>query len=146
MRLPVLTLVDSEGLSCDEGNEAEAYAQLAASYASFPYPLITASVGSAIGAAFTLLSSRSLGADMVFALEGCLIGTLSAEAAVEATMRDALKQGENREALEMACAREMLSAERALQSGDIDLILPPEQLRARIAAALEILALKGENA
>jgi len=146
MHLPVLTLVDSEGLSCDEGNEADAYARLAAAYASFPYPLITAIVGSAIGAAFALLSSRSLGTDMVFALEGCRIGTLSAEAAVEATMRGALKQGEDRVALEKTYAREMLSAERALQSGDIDLILPPEQLRARIAAALEILALKGENA
>ncbi len=146
MRLPVLTLVDSEGTAvtpCDEKNDlAGALGVLAGAYADASVPLVSAIVGKAYGAAFALMGSRALGADVVYAADTALIGTLSPEAAVEFTKKEQLSAGADRAALVKEYAEEVMNPYAAASCGDIDRVLDANELRPRIAAAFEMLALK----
>lgn len=150
MHLPVLTLTDCGGVSCTAEEEARgipsAMADLANAYSGCTIPLVTAIIGKAYGSAYTLMGSSALGADVVYAVQDSEIGTMSPEAGVELTMRQKLQEGADREALIRAYRENVLSPMHAAQNGGIDMILSPNELRVRIAAALETLAVKDREA
>lgn len=146
--MPVVTLVDSCGLDVSASAEDSAYAselaKLAYAYTSADNAKVTAVVGKAYGAAFTLLGSKSAGADMVYALPGAAISVLSPEASVAFVWND--KVGEKtREELEAEWKEKCASAADAADRGELDDIVEAGELRKRICASLMMLATKAEG-
>lgn len=146
--IPVLTLVDSEGLDASVEAESAAYAselaRLAMAYTTSECAKLTVVVGKAYGTAFTLLGSKSLGADMALALPTACISVLSPEASVAFVWNN--KVGEqSREELEAEWKEKCASAADAADAGEIDDIVDPAELRQRICASLNMLAAKAEG-
>lgn len=143
--IPVVTLVDSEGL--DQSAEAEnaAYAselaRLAYAYTSSDNGKLTVVLGKAYGAAFTLLGSKSVGADLALALPTACISVLSPEASVAFVWNDRVGD-QSREELEQEWRDRCASAAEAADAGEIDDIVEPAELRQRICAALNMLSAK----
>ncbi len=147
--IPVLTLVDSIGLDVSLEAEKAAYAselaKLAFAYTSAKNAKLTVVVGKAYGAAFTLLGSRAVGADMAFALPTAAISVLSPEASVAFVWNDKVSE-QSREELEAEWRETCASATAACDCGEIDDVVEPAELRARICSALSMLASKAEEA
>ena len=142
MDLPVLTLVNSCGVASDaatEGTLASELAALAMVQANSTPPRVTAIVGEAVGAGFIFGGSRALGADVVLALPGAEIAALPADAAVAFLWNDRITPEVTRAALEEEWKREMAAPEAAASVGEVDDIVAPAELRARLAAALFML-------
>ena len=144
--LPVVTLVDSMGLAIDKDNEdgfAPALANLAFAYASASVPKVTVIMGRAIGASFVLLGSKSLGADLVYALDSAEIAALSADSGVAFAWDKYITEENTREALIAEWKSSVSSPANAAASGEIDDIIDTNELRARLCSALLMLA--GKN-
>ena len=147
--LPVITLVDSYGLAIDKENEnvfAPELARLAMAYASSKCPKVTVILGHAIGAAFVLLGSKSLGADIVYALDNSEIGALSAESGVAFAWDKYIDEKKSREELVAEWKMSVSSPAYAASSGEIDDIISTNELRARLCSALLMLSEKGSLA
>ena len=146
--LPVLTLVDSEGLDVSLEAEGASYAselaKLAYAYTSSNNAKLTVVVGKAYGSVFTLLGSKSVGADMALALPTACISVLSPEASVAFVWNSQVGE-QSREELEKEWKEKCASAAEAADCGEIDDIVEPAELRARICASLSMLASKAEG-
>lgn len=144
---PIITLVDSAGLVIDKNNEenffAAELAKLAFSYASATVPKVTVILGHAIGASFVLLGSKSLGADIVYALNSSEIGALSAESGVAFAWDKYITLDTTRDNLVAEWKANVSSVAVAAASGEIDDIISTNELRARICSALLMLSAKG---
>lgn len=146
--IPVVTLVDSTGLDVSMNSESAAYAselsRLAMAYTTSSNAKVTVVIGKAYGAAFTLLGSKSVGADIAYALDTACISVLSPEASVAFVWND--KVGEkSREEVEAEWKEKCASAADAADSGEIDDVIEASELRKRICAALSMLAFKAEG-
>ena len=144
--IPVVTLVDSLGLAIDKDNEhlfAPELAKLAIAYASAKCPKITVICGHAIGASFVLLGSKSLGADLVYAIDDSEIGALNAESGVAFAWDRYITEDTTRESLIEKWKTSVSSPAYAAASGEIDDIISINELRARICSALLMLSSKG---
>ena len=145
--LPVVTLVDSAGLAVDKDSESSLFsselAKLAFAYASSTIPKVTIIMGHAIGAAFVLLGSKSLGADIVYAIDNSEIGALSAEAGVAFAWDKYITESTSREDLILDWKQNISSPVHAAESGDIDDIIATNELRLRLCSALLMLGAKG---
>ena len=95
-------------------------------------------LGKAFGTAFTVLGSKSLGADIALALDRAEIAPMAPERAVEflGDVNDESKKAE----IAADWAAKFASPVEAAKSGHIDDIIEASELRARIAASLEMLA------
>ena len=148
--MPIVTLVDSNGLVIDKDNEmnffAPELAKLAAAYASANVPKITVIIGHAIGASFVLLGSKALGADIVYCTDDAEVCALSAESGVAFAWDKYITLEKSRESLVEEWKSEVSSPARAAASGEIDDIISTNELRARICSALLMLSAKGQNA
>lgn len=146
--IPVLTLVNSEGLDTTMTAENAAYAselaRLAMAYTTSDTAKITVVTGKAYGAAFTLLGSKSVGADLVYALEDAAISVLSPEASVAFVWNDRVGE-QSREELEAEWKEKCASAKAAADAGEIDDIIEMAELRKRICAGLMMLSSKAEG-
>ena len=144
--VPVITLVDCEGVAfCTECEKALAVklARLASVYASSTTPKITVITGKAYGSVFTLLGSKTLGADLVYATPDARISVMPAEAAVEFLYADRVKAADDPAGeKEKAKAEwdEICAPVNAARNGDIDDVIDPSELRMRVAAGLEMLS------
>ncbi len=147
--MAVVTLVDSDGLAIRTDDEAQSdissYGRLATAYASATCPKVTVVTGHAYGAAYILLGSKALGADMTYALPQAVISTMAPERAVAFLWNDRVSAEVSRESLEKEWTETMASPEAAAAGGDIDDIIPPEQLRMRVCSALYMLAAKTDD-
>lgn len=141
--IPVLTLVNSVGFGgkeccCYSGN----LAALARAYTECKSAKVTVITGAAYGSTFTLMGSRSLGADMVFALDSAVISIMAPETAVEFVWDDRLKASEDpaqaRLTLKNEWEQTVASPVSAARQGDVDDIIAFSELRQRVAAALEV--------
>ena len=141
--ISVLTLVDSEGLA--DCACPKCMARLAMAYANATVPKVTAVVGKAYGAGFTILGSKSLGADLELALENAVISVMSPESAVAFVMNDQITQDKSRSDVEAEWCEKYASAILAAEKGDIDDIVDEATLRARICSALYMLASKADG-
>lgn len=150
--ISVLTLADTEGFSVKcEANGSDmtaASAELAKAYCSATVPVITVNVGSAYGTAFTLMGSKALGADVVLALDSSKLGVLNPKASVAMLwtekMLGAKAPIEKRKALEEEWALTMSTPLMAAYSGQVDDIIPAEDMRVKVASALEMLSMKND--
>ncbi len=146
--IPVVTLVDSLGLSKNKDNEAifaPELAKLAMAYASSSCPKVTVIMGHAIGAAFVLLGSKSLGADLVYATDDSQIGALTAESGVAFAWDKYIDENNSRESLIEEWKASVSSPAYAASSGEIDDIIDTNELRTRICSALLMLCAKGNS-
>ena len=141
--ISVLTLVDSEGL-CDCACPV-CTAGLASAYANATCAKVTAVVGKAYGAGFTLLGSKSVGADIELATPNAVISVMSPESAVAFLMNDKISADKSRADVEAEWCEKYASAVCAAEKGDIDDIVESETLRARICSALYMLAVKADG-
>ena len=144
--IPVITLVDSLGLATDNASAdfSTSLAKLAFAYAGAPVPKITVVLGHAVGASFVLLGSKSLGADLVYALSSAEIGALAADSGVAFAWNDYISLEQSRDALIAEWKANVSSPSVAAASGEIDDIISTNELRARICSALLMLADKGK--
>ncbi len=144
--IPVVTLVDSEGVdgSADPAL-ASALGGLASAYLTAACPKVTAVTGKAYGAAFTLLGSRSVGADLALALEGSVVSVLDPVTAVAFLCNDQITADKSRAEVEAEWTAESASAAAAAEAGAVDDVIPAEELRARLCAALYMLAGKTDR-
>lgn len=141
--LPVVSLVNCAGIDVDAAAEprmASALATLASVMANADNARVTVLVGDAIGAGFLFGGAMRLGADVVYALPAAEIATMTASSGVAFLWTDRITPEMTREALEDEWKREVACPENAAATGEIDDIIAPAELRARVIAALYMLA------
>ena len=143
--IPIVTLVDSEGADHADTAAATAFGKLAKAYTTATTAKVTAVIGKAYGAAFTLMGSHALGADLALALEGTVISVLAPETAVAFAMNDKITADKSRADVEAEWRETYASPLAAAESGDIDDVIPEAELRARIISALYMLAEKADG-
>lgn len=136
--MPILTFVATDGIDVSLESEnapyASALASLAAAYASHDGAKVTVVLEKAYGQAFTLLGSKSLGADIVYALDRAKIGIMPADTAAQ-FIGGFDKKAEVAEQWSSL----MTSPLSAAREGAIDDIIDSCELRQRIASAFEML-------
>ena len=150
--LPVLTLVATGGFNdeCEAKGKSAfvSVSELADAYASSKSPMVTLNIGEAYGSAFTVMGSKSLGADIVYALENAKIGVLAPSSSVAMLWSDKLYGSkapiEKRKELEKEWELYMSTPLLAANAGAIDDIIPAKLVRAKIASALEMLSMKND--
>ncbi|MBO5305336.1 MAG: hypothetical protein J6B12_01100 [Clostridia bacterium] len=144
--VPLVTLVDSEGV---KGTEAAPFAselaKLAFAYTSSKNAKVTLVVGKAYGAAYTLMGSKSVGADVAFALEKAAISVLSPESSVAFAWNEKITADKSREDLEKEWKETCASPVNAAEKGEIDDVIEEAELRQRICAALGMLFSKAQT-
>ena len=146
LHIPVVTLVDSEGIApkCTSCG-VKAYGALSGAYATATCAKVSVVIGNAYGAAFTLLGSRAQGADLALALPESCISAMDPAAAVAFLYNDEITADKSRAEVEAEYKATKASAQAAAEKGDIDDIVPAEELRARICAALYMLGSKADG-
>lgn len=145
--IPVITLADVKGFDMSVAAEQSQFAlygaKLAAAYAGATVPKITLIAGSAIGTAFTVMGSKQLGADVVFAYPTSVVSIMSADTAVNFLYSEKISKSADpvaeREKLLEQWEVEVSSPVNAASGGQIDQILKPEQTRQKILSALFVL-------
>ncbi len=143
--IPVVTLVDTAGFDTTSYTEIERastrMARLATTYAESNNTHVTVITGRAYGTASVLLGSRAIGSDICLALEGADISIITPETAVQFMYGDEIDSAADpREARNARIAewKEMHGGTgEAAMEGEIDDIIAPAELRARIAAAVK---------
>lgn len=147
--IPVVTLVDSIGVATDAEAEGAPLAaqlgKLAMAYATADTAKIGVVCGKAYGAAFTLMGSKALGADMVYALPTSKISVMAPESAVAFLWNDKITADTSRADLVEKWTNECASPEAAAADGSIDDVVATAELRQRICAAVYMLMMKNSN-
>ncbi len=147
--IPVVTLVDSVGVEVSAEAEnaplAAELGKLAMAYASADTAKITVVLGKAYGAAFSLMGSKALGADMVYALSGSEISVMDPASAVAFLWNDRITEETTRADLEDEWKATQASAEAAAANGSIDDVIEASELRQRICSAVYMLLMKNSG-
>ena len=148
--IPVVTLVDSIGVATNAEAEGAPLAaqlgKLAMAYATANTAKIGVVCGKAYGAAFTLMGSKALGADMVYALPTSEISVMAPASAVAFLWNDKITEEVTRADLQAKWAKECASPEAAAADGSIDDVVASAELRQRICAAVYMLMMKNAGA
>lgn len=147
--IPVLTLTNTDGLKADkhqEMNLSKCMAELARAYGSASVPMVNVIIGQAFGSAYTVMNSRALGADLVFAWPESSIGMMNAESAARIIYADEIRESRNARELirEKAGEYEKLQSgvKAAASRGYVDAVIEPYNTRKHIIAAFEMLYTK----
>lgn len=139
--IPVVTLVDSCGVPASAEAEkkgiSKKIANLAKTYSLSYVPKVTVTLGRSYGAAYTAMGSKSLGADVCLALESAKIAAMEPKSAV--TFLGLVDDESKHETIAAEWAEKCATPVAAAKSGHIDDIIASDELRQRIAAALEML-------
>lgn len=144
--IPLVSLVDSVGLKNESAPAmVQELAKLAGAYANAECPVVTAVVGKAYGAGFTLTGAKALGADVVFALPDASIGLMSPASSVAFLWNDRVSEETSRESLQKEWQDAYASPAEAACRGEVDDVIAPEELRARLSAAVSMLISKADG-
>lgn len=139
--LPVVTLVDTDGvadkLHAEEKGFALKLARLAGEYTALTSPAVTVSLGQSYGTAYAVLGSKNLTGGVALALDRAKISAMSPDSAVE--FLDKVKDESHHANIAARWAEQYASPLEAAKSGHIDDIIDTAELRQRIGAALEML-------
>ncbi len=148
--IPVVTVTDSTGVEMSKEAEnaplASQLAKLAMAYASATTAKVTVVAGKAYGAAFTLMGSKALGADMVYALPEAEISVMAPASAVAFLWNDQITEDVSRDDLIEKWKKTYASATAAAADGSIDDVIASAELRQRICAAIYMLMMKNGGA
>ena len=150
--IPVLTLTNVKGFMATIENEksiADAAAKLTYAYANATVPKVTVVMGDAFGTAYTVMSSKALGTDMVYAWPNAKIGTMDPEMAVKIMYDKEISEASDKQAkineLKQAYTELQSSAVAAAKRGYVDDIIEPDATRKRLVAAFDMLSTKTED-
>ncbi len=145
-RIPVVTLVNSEGFTVSGEEEKNPYSseigRLVSAYAGANVPMVTLECGSAYGTVFTVLGSKSVGADVVFALDSAKIACMNAKSSVALLWNDKINKKVSREDLEEKWNSTKANPYEAAKAGAVDDIIEKGEIRQRLASAVMMLAAK----
>ncbi len=150
--IPIITLVDAPGFmpgpDQEHGGIIRHGAKVIYAYSEASVPKITVIVRKAYGGAYIAMGSKSMGADLLYALPTAEIAVLGAEAAVRIIHRRELASAEDPEEKLKELVKEYrekyLKPQFALSVGIIDEIIKPEDLRKRLYKGIEFLKEKSE--
>ena len=147
--MPILTVVDSDGVECsgtaERSSIAAELAGLVSAYCAASSPLVTLIAGEAYGSVFTVMGSKSVGADAVMALEGAKIAAMKASSAVAFLYNDKISAEVTREDLETSWDENVASPIEAAASGEIDDVIAPDEVRARLCSVFNMLSRKSRS-
>jgi acetyl-CoA carboxylase carboxyltransferase component len=149
--IPVVTLVDVPGFmpgtDQEHGGLARRGAKLLYAYCEATVPKIQVIVGKAYGAAYVVMSSKSLGTDLAYAWPGAELAVMGPESAVDLLHGSELagtaprRRAELVELYKEATANPYLAAER----GYIDDVIDPASTRRALHQGLEMLSGKRQE-
>jgi acetyl-CoA carboxylase carboxyltransferase component len=145
--LPLLTFVDTSGYFPGQDLEWRGIirhgAQLAFAYAEATVPRVCVIVRKAIGGAYIVMDSRSMGNDICFAWPSAQVAVMGAQGAVSILHRGADDETLARlvEEYEATHLTPWMAAER----GYVDDVINPADTRPLVARALDVLANKRER-
>lgn len=148
--VPILTLTNAKGFAAEHEEEEmmpKAAAYLLSVFASARVPKINVIIGSALGNAYTIMNSKGLGADFVFAWESAKIQVMPEEDAVRILYAKALSKAPDKKAFLNEKAEEYKikgGAQAFVSRGYIEKIIAPCDTRKYVIGALEILLDKRE--
>ena len=150
--IPVLSLTNVNGYKAtieEEKTIARAAAKLTYAFSNCTVPKVNVIVGASYGNGYTVMNSKSVGCDMVFAWSSALIGTMPARDAVRIIYDEELKNISDPTAYldEKAAEYEALqnSVISAAKRGYIDTIIEPADTRKYVIGAFEMLYTKREE-
>lgn len=144
--IPVITLVNADGVIPEKENQMlTALTKLTSSYATATCPKISVITGKAIGCVYITLAGKGANADMTIAWDSSIASPLDTDSAVAFLFNNRLAQGEDREALKAEYVDTIASPFTAAACGAVDDICTPADTRAKVIAALDMLAGKREN-
>ena len=150
--LPVITLVDTPGYKPGSDQEHAGIirrgAKVIYAYANAQVPMMTVILRKAFGGAYIVMGSKAIGADVNLAWPSSQIAVLGAQGAVNIIHRKDLQKAKERgqdvEALRAKYVTDYeattVNANLAMETGQIDAMIDPEQTRVAIAGALRTLA------
>ena len=151
--LPLIVLVDSMGLPVElkqeHGGLIRHGAKLIYALAEASTAKVVVVAGHAIGSAYSLMASKSLGMDMVYAWPLASISAVEPEAAATLLYEKEIAASANpieaRSEYAKQYAAEQGGALRAAELGLVDDVIEPALTRPVVASALELLWSKREN-
>ncbi len=150
--IPVLTLVDVNGFAktrCSEKHLSKDVAKLTYAFANATVPKVTLVLKEAVGSAYLSMNSKSIGADVVYALKDSYIGMMDAELAAKIMYADEIEKSGDKAKLirEKADLYKELQASSlsAARRGYVDDIIESSEARKRIIASFEMLFTKKED-
>lgn len=148
--IPVVTIVNCPGVELSAENEkapfAAELAKLSMAYSCSSCAKLTLIVGEAIGSAFTLLGSKSLGADIVLATTNANIAAMTTDAAIEfiygSEIYGAADALDKKAQFTEEWKTKIASPIAAARSGDVDDVIETSEIRTRIITSIEMLSCK----
>ncbi|MDP2172168.1 MAG: carboxyl transferase domain-containing protein [Candidatus Cloacimonadaceae bacterium] len=151
--IPLLTLVDVPGYLPGTEQEWNGIirhgAKLLWCYSEATVPKLTVVTRKNYGGSYIAMSSRHLGADMVFAWPGSEIAVMGAQGAANIIFRKEIAEAEDKVAKRaemIAIYEEQFNNPYAAASrGYVDAVIRPSETRKRLIDALEILCTKSES-
>lgn len=143
--IPVVTFVNADGVVKEAENQAlVSLTKLTTALATATCPKISVVTGLAVGTAYIALAGRGANADVVYAWDTSVLSPLDVDAAVAFLYNDRLAKGESREALANEYKENLASPFTAAACGAVDDVFVPAETRAKLIAALDMLAGKRE--
>lgn len=143
--IPLVAFVDCPGFDnsvTDNAFYLDAASAMTDAFCFSSNPKISVVIGRAYGPGFVYMASKSVGADIAFALTDSCISALSPESSVAFVWNDRIKEGDltaSREMLEVEWREKLASPNDAALCGEIDDIITPSELRPRVISALHML-------
>ncbi len=140
--IPIVSLLDTAGLLppvSDAISFSEELAHLTAAYTTVTVPKIAVIIGKAIGISAVLFASHSSGTNIVYATENAEIGALPTASAVAFAWKDRITETVTRKDLEKEWRNAFSSPYAVASIGEIDDVIPPADIRKRVASALLML-------
>lgn len=139
--IPVVTFTNVSGFDatvCAEKRMAKAASKLTYAFANATVPKMNVVLSEALGSAYVVMNSKSLGADVVYALETSKIGAMDASMAAKIIGGDVAEVA--------AKFAEKQTALSAAKHGYVDEIITMTSLRKKLLVSLEMLFNKRESA
>lgn len=151
--IPLITFTDVPGylpgVGQEHGGVIRHGAKLLYAYSEATVPKINVILRKAYGGAYIAMSSRHLGADMVFAWPTAEIAVMGPDGAANIIFRKEIESSDNPMATRAEKIEEYRSRfanpYKAAARGYVDDVIMPEETRPRLIAALEMLASKREE-
>ena len=144
--IPIITIANSNSLKKEKESQVlVAATKLTSAYASATCPKISLITGESVGSAYIILAGKGANADLTFAWDSAVVSPLETESAVAFLFNERLADGENRQELEKEFKETLGSAFTAAANGAVDDVFTPDQTRAKLIGALDMLSGKRET-
>ena len=144
--IPVLSITNVTGFSAEveaEKSMAKAAAKLTYAFANATVPKVNVIVGNAFGSAYTVMNSKAIGADIVYAWDNAKIGMMDSKLAAKI-----MYEGEGNDVIQAKAAEYdalQNSVESAAGRGYVDTIIEAADTRKYVIGAFEMLFTKRED-